>query len=565
MNGGTNLKTWIVISVFLLGMGCTAAAGRTIYVDNYGTADFNTIQAAIDDSNDGDTIIVADGTYTGNGNRDIDFLGKAITLRSENGPENCIIDCNGTEAKPHRGFFFRHGEDANSVLEGFTITNGYADFAGGGILCNGNLTISNCIITNNRAKDDGGGIACSGSSPTIRNCIITKNIAEVWEGGGIRFHSCKGATLDNCLITENSAKYGGGIGSSGDNSPIYRDIIVTNCTFSANSAQYGGAVYARDGSKPSMVNCILWGDTALYGPEIALSSMWPVAFLYVSFSDVQGGEAAVYDRSFLYWGPGNTDAAPCFADPCNGDYHLKSQADRWDPNIIDWVTDTSTSPCIDAGNPGCPLGDEPNDPNNLRINMGAYGGTSEASKSPANWRNIADITNDWIVDFNDFKVFVDYWLETGECIPSDFNRNQFVDFVDFALMALHWLECTAPECETIVEVSAETDKSTYLLGEVVTVFVTAYNPNPEPVTLYFGSSLEASYLMDGVFDWSEWHLFNPVILQLTIEPYNSSRWTLHHGSDEMEIYPLDIGTHTVVGEVVGYGCSAPVEFEVVAE
>ncbi|MHC4544955.1 MAG: right-handed parallel beta-helix repeat-containing protein [Planctomycetota bacterium] len=438
MKGEIHPKTLGAILVFLLSTTCTSAAGRTIYVDNHGTGDFNNIQAAIDDSNDGDTIIVADGTYTGYGNRDIEFLGKSIVLRSENGPGNCIIDCNGTEAEPHRGFYFSHGEDANSVLDGFTIRNGYHQVSGGGIRCNGSLTISNCIITNNRAKDDGGGIMCSVSSPTIRNCIITKNIAEVWEGGGIRFRACKGATLDNCLITENSAKYGGGIGSCGDNFTRFGDIIVTNCTFSANSAQCGGAVYVRDGSKPSMVNCILWGDTAIIGPEIALISMWPVAFLYVSFSDVQGGEADVYGHH-LYWEAGNIDADPCFADPCNGDYHLKSQAGRWDANLNDWVTDANTSPCIDAGNPGCPLGDEPNEPNNVRRNMGAYGGTAEASKSPANWRSIADLTNDWVVDVNDLGVFVGYWLETGECIPSDLNRNQSVDFADFALMTLRWL------------------------------------------------------------------------------------------------------------------------------
>jgi hypothetical protein len=121
-----------------------------------------------------------------------------------------------------------------------------------------------------------------------------------------------------------------------------------------------------------------------------------------------------------------------------GDYHLKSQAGRWDPNSQNWVLDNVTSPCIDAGNPGCPLGDEPNDPNNIRINMGAYSGTDEASKSPPNWRNIADVTNNWVVDSNDLKVFVDYWLQMGECIPSDFNRSKFVDFKDHALLALNW-------------------------------------------------------------------------------------------------------------------------------
>jgi len=118
---------------------------------------------------------------------------------------------------------------------------------------------------------------------------------------------------------------------------------------------------------------------------------------------------------------------------------LKSVVGRWDPNIEGWVTDAVTSPCIDAGNPGCPLGDEPNDANNIRINVGAYGGTAEASKSPSNWRSIADLTNDWAVDYKDLKVFTDYWLDSGQCIPSDLNRNQFVDLLDFAIFAKNWL------------------------------------------------------------------------------------------------------------------------------
>jgi len=68
-------------------------------------------------------------------------------------------------------------------------------------------------------------------------------------------------------------------------------------------------------------------------------------------------------------------------DPDNGDYHLKSQAGRWDPVSLSWVTDDVTSPCIDAGDPDSPVGDEPM-PNGGIINMGAYGGTVETSKSP---------------------------------------------------------------------------------------------------------------------------------------------------------------------------------------
>jgi hypothetical protein len=122
-----------------------------------------------------------------------------------------------------------------------------------------------------------------------------------------------------------------------------------------------------------------------------------------------------------------------------GDYHLRSEGGRWDPNSESWVVDANTSPCVDASNPGCPLGDEPSDANNVRMNMGAYGGASEASKSPANWRSIADLSNDWAVDSSDLGEWVDHWLERGECIPSDLNRSEFVDFVDYGIFADDWL------------------------------------------------------------------------------------------------------------------------------
>ena len=89
----------VLAVVFCAGAGVCFAEVITVNWD--GSGDYTTIQAAIDDANDGDMVVVADGIYTGEGNRDIDFKGKAITVKSENGPEDCIVDCESSFGDNH--------------------------------------------------------------------------------------------------------------------------------------------------------------------------------------------------------------------------------------------------------------------------------------------------------------------------------------------------------------------------------------------------------------------------------------------------------------------------------
>ena len=121
------------------------------------------------------------------------------------------------------------------------------------------------------------------------------------------------------------------------------------------------------------------------------------------------------DVAEAWSGTGNINADPCFADVNSGDYHLKSQAGRWDANEGHWTIDDVTSPCIDAGDPASPIGLEPF-PNGGIINMGAYGGTQQASKSyfgepPCETIVAGDINGDCKIDTTDLWLMTSHWLE----------------------------------------------------------------------------------------------------------------------------------------------------------
>lgn len=368
--------------------------------------DYNTIQQAVDSAVDGNVIIVADGLYSGPNNRDIDFGGKAITVISENGPANCIIDCEGIG----RAFYFHSGEARNSIVSGFTITNGQAF--------------------------EGGAIYCKSSSPTIAGCYLKLNSADY--GGGLYMEDCcsPGPLLKNCIVSQNSAAYfGGAVCCSGS------WLSIGNCTFSINSAgNEGGAIAGYYNSSVDVSNSILWGNTAEAEAEIALYGLSNPSSIQLSYCDVKGGaeEALVSENCLLLWGPGGISAEPDFVDANAADYHLRSSAGHWQTNTAGWVSDAWTSPCVDAGNPGCALGDEPGDANNVRINIGAYGGTAEASRSPAGWASRSDLTNDRVVDTGDTAVFAEYWLTGGECLAGDIDRSGYVDSADFAAFAADW-------------------------------------------------------------------------------------------------------------------------------
>jgi hypothetical protein len=426
--------------VFILSL---SAVSQTVYVDVDGPNDpgsgspqdpFRRIQDGMDAAVSGDTIEIQPGLYTGAGNYDLDPGGKSIVIRSIDDPNaaiDTIIDPNGMG----RGFWFVSGEDPNCVLSGLTIRNGYAfDDSGGGIYCiSSSPSIMGCIIDNNTADLYGGGIYSHyEASPKIKQCIIKNNQAEY--GGG--FECSWGLPeISNCIIMNNHATVGGGGGN------IYYECnpSLFNCVFVKNTAVTGGGVSCAD-SQVMIKNSILWGNQADRGSQIAMEYSISSNSAIISYSDLQGGQLAIYDpNNCAVWAGGNIDVDPrfvCFDPDANHkiwDFHLQSAYGRWDRNSRVWVADANTSPCIDAGDPLSRWSDELW-PNGKRINMGAYGGTYQASKNG----NPADFNVDNIVDLDDLLLISKQWMMGQSCIE-DLNRDDDVDFKDFTVFAENWL------------------------------------------------------------------------------------------------------------------------------
>ena len=283
--------------------------------------DSATIQAAIADAGtvNGDEIVVAAGTYVEN----IDFLGKAITLRSASGdPADTIIDGGGSG----RAVTCDSGETSATVLDGFTITDGSANYGGGGM------------------HNDS-------SSPTVIHCTFSGNTGTY--GGGM-YNWDSSPTVSNCTFSGNTATRGGGMGNGNASSPT-----VSNCTFSGNTANAGGGMMNDNSSSPTVTNSVLWGNSAGSGNETYNFDV--LSAFTVTYSCIQGG----------YAGDGNIDSDPLFVDADGPD----DDPETWQDNNFRL---SPGSPCIDVGNNAAiPAGVVTDIDGNPRIvngvvDMGAY-------------------------------------------------------------------------------------------------------------------------------------------------------------------------------------------------
>jgi hypothetical protein len=414
------------------------------------------------DFEEGNGSVLRGFTITGGG---IHCYGSSPTIS-----KNIIRDCDSDGIR---------GEQDN--VEPLILDNTISSNNGYGIYnCHG--PIENNIISNNK-----GGIADCGGD--ITSNIISKNVFVSSSTGGGGLSSCGGKIAGN-IIAENYASHRGGAcyGCTGDitgnriigNTSLIAGGALSNCSgvirnniIAGNRSTNGGGLF----SCYQIYNNTIVGNIA--SEKGGALSQCPGDIInniiaFNSASSIGGISGAAASSYNTFWsneggnygggatnGPGDIIAEPLFVSNgywdnnetpdesddfwVDGDYHVTSQAGRWSPNDQRWVQDRLTSPCVDGGDPNNPDWTEEFWPHGKRINIGAYGGTNEASMSRSDVGNVADLNpgandiSDW-VDYRDMVLLTNVWLSNVNERPlaEDLNRDGIVDFTDFAILTNNW-------------------------------------------------------------------------------------------------------------------------------
>ncbi len=346
------------------------------------------------------TIISRGGGIAGAG---MSILGNNIKIA------NCTFTNNRTTT--NWGGAIATGAIGSVEIVDSTFKDNYGGKAGALCTNGGSVDLYRCVFIGNRSDMSGGAITAWSGKVFAASCTFIGNTsgsgnwwsegnggaAAAEAGGTLEFEDSRfigntamvsgGAvsgdlnstlTLRNSLLTGNIAAMGGAVAA--------RTVKLTNCTIAGNRAAENPEIRAGGNGSSQLFNCIVWKNEKV-PPQARTVTDWLGACSYCCIDPNAIASPVIgnieQDPAFAmpgYWDPNATPEDPNDDFWVDGDYHLKSLAGRWDPNSQRWVMDDVSSPCIDAGDPNSPVGDEP-EPNGGQINMGAYGGTAEASKS----------------------------------------------------------------------------------------------------------------------------------------------------------------------------------------
>ncbi len=293
---------------------------------------FAGVQAAINFAESGQVIVLSPGTYREN----LVLPNTPLTIRSANAQDSAVVALTSAVGNGNAPVVTLSAGTALRSIQGLTITGGTD------------------------------GVTCSGACLRLSSCVITGH-----QDCGIEVSEESTLSMDHCIVAGNTRAGLRSLPKTTARGQIkLSKVDITQCTLFQNQG------YALEGDGITVANSILCGNGgSVGGVQIKGNNV------QVSYSDVQGGFA----------GQGNLDADPAFVasgtwtDPniyILGDCHLRSQASHWNSRTNTWVLDDATSPCIDKGDPNAIFGVEPA-PNGGRVNLGAYGNTTEASRSPS--------------------------------------------------------------------------------------------------------------------------------------------------------------------------------------
>lgn len=400
-------RIWGIVGTItlILFLFVSLANGLTITVGTGLGYDYDTIQAAIDSAQEGDTVVVAQGIYE----EPVHFSGANIILTSTDPNNWNVVGNTKIECRDSSVMTFTGTEDESCVLQGLTISHGDSDRFGGGIFGNGTkATIRRCYINRNRAPVGGGLYDCDGliedciiadnirggglcyCDGIINNCTIEENkmgdddslvgnpggglyscngqiicctiLGNYATGNGGGLYACNGSIID-CTIRDNvSRDSGGGLSdcssvanciisgnfSGGNGGGLHNCREVVNCTMVGNySTEKGGAIHCH-GNYGIISNSIIWDNVAIDGGQLFVECDEPNSALWnlsVHHSNVQGGlESIIVETgSTLQWEPNNIDVNPLFVLP--GSWTVEGVWMEGDYHLL------FDSPCIDAGDP----------------------------------------------------------------------------------------------------------------------------------------------------------------------------------------------------------------------